>query len=193
MNRIKLNIGFGLVMATMVGFVPLPGLTVQLKAENFSELIKQNNSGLQTYQNTRNNLSIRYPENWRINEEEDGVMFISPKENDTDDFQENIGIAVQNLANNQANLDQIAVASLEQLKKVINDFSLVSSTETTLENIPAKQFVYTGKFGDFDVKWLQVIALEGDNFYIITYTAKASSYNNYLNLVEEMVNSFKKI
>lgn len=193
MNKIKLNIGFSLVIATIIGIVPLPGLTTQLKGEKYIQLIKQNSRDFQTYENLENKLSIRYPGSWTKNEGPNGVMFISPKESSADNFQENIGITVQTLVNNTANLDQIAEASVEQLKKVITDFNLVDSTQINLGNIPAKQVVYTGKFGDFNIKWLQVIALENDKFYIITYTAEASNYNNSLNVLEEMLESFKKI
>lgn len=192
MNKIKLNIGFGLVVATIIGIVPLPGLTAQLKSENFHQLTKQNNRDFLTYNNSENNLSIRYPDNWIKKEEENGVMFISPKENSEDIFQENIGVTVQTLANSTVTLEQITAASLEQLKNMITDFSLVSSTQINLANMPAKKLIYTGKFGNFNIKWLQVIALEKDKFYIITYTAEASTYNNALNLVEEMIDSFNK-
>lgn len=80
------------------------------------------------------------------------------------------------------------------------DYKLVSSSDTTLTDMPAKQFVVY----DYDKdkilgtestgKVMRILALDNKtgNAYSIKYYAQPSLFNKYLPVAQKMISSFKK-
>lgn len=70
--------------------------------------------------------------------------------------------------------------SEESYESEFKNYTFVSSEATTVAELNAMTYVYSADFGGVTYKFNQTVMIERGRFYIITYTAKADSYDTYL-------------
>ncbi|MFH1538463.1 MAG: PsbP-related protein [bacterium] len=147
------------------------------------------------YDSSAYGIRIKYPSNWTKTEQVMGSVaaFLSPQETASDIFQENLNVIVQDLSTQPMTLEEFTELSVGQVKQFITDAKILDSNATTLDGNSAHEVVYTGKQGQYNLKFMQVWAIKDNTAYILTYTAEIKKYNNYLNLAQEMMNSFEII
>jgi len=119
------------------------------------------------------------------------VVFFAPTEGPSDIFQDNVNIIVQDLSAQPMTLDEYTELSLGQIEQFITDPSILDSSAVTLADIPGHRVVYTGKQGQYDLKWMQVWTVQNNKAYVISYTAETSKYSTFLETVQEMIDSFE--
>jgi len=119
------------------------------------------------------------------------VAFIAPREGASDVFQENVNILVQDLSAQPMTLDEYTQLSVSQIGQVITDSNILDSSAVTLAGIPGHRVVYTGKQGQYDLKWMQVWTMQNNKAYVISYTAETGKYSTFLGTVQEMIDSFE--
>ncbi|MBE9209604.1 serine/threonine protein kinase [Nostoc sp. LEGE 06077] len=174
----RLFMGLGItVTAVAVGLIILSQLTIN--KTNFLNYAAQG-------------IKINYPDNWAVQATpnavtQDIVTFLSPKQNDADQFQELLTIRVEPLS---STLDESKDLFIREIQNTVDDVQIESSSETTLANKRANQLVFSGKSDGGRLKSLQVWTLQNDNAYIITYTANVEDYHKFLPVVEKMIQSF---
>lgn len=183
-NRRKLGI---LLLLGMLGLYLTGGC---LQQENSSYKPKN----FLTYENSFYGVRIKYPQEWTKTEGAMGtvVMFLSPKQNDTDPFQENLNIIVQPLPASTT-LNVVTEETINQVKQLIQNATIIETTDTTLAGVPAYKLVYSGKMRDYTLKWMQIWAVKNNIMYSITYTAEIDSYSYYLDVIQKMIDSFEII
>ncbi|MGJ5672910.1 MAG: protein kinase domain-containing protein [Nostochopsis sp.] len=147
------------------------------------------------YENTEYQITIKYPESWQLQIKDIGVAgvtelatIISPKQNDTDKFQEKINIDIEEFSGTLADSQKLFI---DEIKNTLPDAQIINMSSTTLAFKPANQIIYTGKDGDIVLKNLQVWTLKGNKAYVITYTAAIDDYEQFINTANEMIDSFK--
>ena len=69
---------------------------------------------------------------------------------------------------------------------IFKNYTFISESPTTIAGLDAKEYVYSAEFSDATYKFCQTIFIERSMFYILTYTAKADSYDNYLEDLKTM-------
>jgi len=150
-------------------------------------------AGLLTYDSPDYGIRIKYPADWAKQEQVMGavVAFFAPTEGPSDIFQDNVNIIVQDLSAQPMTLDEYTELSLGQIEQFITDPSILDSSAVTLADIPGHKIVYTGKQGQYDLKWMQVWTVKNDKAYVISYTAEVSRYSALLETVQEMIDSFE--
>ena len=152
---------------------------------------------LLTYANSAHGVSVKYPQLWTKTETLDPITgslatFMAPVQvNNSDVFQENLRIIVQNLAGKNVTLAEYTQTSIEEIKLFSPDAEIVEQRNTQLANEPAHQVVYTGKEEGYTLKHLQIWTIKDNKVYIITYTAELNKYSDYLKTVQKMINSFE--
>jgi len=166
--------------ATTIPYVPQETTTVR-------HIIEQ--PKLESYQDPANTLRIKHPTSWTTQENVMGstAVFLSPKENAQDFFQENINIISFDLS---MTLDQSSAYAESQIKQAITDANILESSQTTLAGNPAHKLVFTGRQGQNNLKWMQVWTMKNDKVYLLTYTAEEGSYDAYLPTAQEIMASF---
>lgn len=82
-------------------------------------------------------------------------------------------------------------ANVDNLRNSLVDFELVESTSTTIAYNPAHKIVYTDTVGQNEHKTMQVLSIEEDKVYLITYTAEAARYDRYLPTIQKMIDLFR--
>jgi eukaryotic-like serine/threonine-protein kinase len=142
-------------------------------------------------------LKIKYAKNWRKDDvlnviTGEHIIFISPKRNLVDRYQENISIRMEKLTNPRITLSNYTQAAIAEIKKYYSDAKIVESSSINLADRSAKLVVYTGKDErSLPMKNLEVWTIDRGNAYIITYKAAPDRYYQYLETAMTMINSFE--
>lgn len=148
---------------------------------------------LSLYENSSQGFKINYPEMWLPRNRDDffatGVIFVSPLENDTDNFKEKVSVLVENLSS-EISLAQYTDESIAEIKK-LSDPSVGDALESTLGDNEARQVIYRGEENGKSVQRMQTWSVKDNQAYVITYTAQPDNYDNYLPTVEKMLTSFE--
>ncbi len=142
-------------------------------------------STMNTYNSTQG-FTMKYPSDWTKDESNAtlAVIFVLPTNNNT----ENLNVQVANLSEGET----FATVS-EGLKENVqgyDNFTLLTSNNTTLAGQQAGKIVFTANVnGDF-VKVQQVWTVKDGKAYVITYKAAPNNYDTYANTAQQMIDSF---
>jgi len=157
-----------------------------------------NETALEVYSEPEQQLKIKYPEDWnpeKINrknsilKETEVARFVGPASGDK--LAPEVTITIQEFSEPMS-LEEYKNVALREIQEFSN-YQVVSQGATELGNQPdAYKIVYEGENEGQNLQMMQVFALKGDrSAYIITYTAEASEYEDYLTEVEAMIDSFE--
>ncbi|HIK06650.1 MAG TPA: serine/threonine protein kinase [Trichormus sp. M33_DOE_039] len=179
LNRTIL-IGLGIIVAIM------PVIILLLQA-----IIPKDN--LLSYTNDSAGIKIKYPPNWERQDiqnilTQELVTFLSPKQNDANNFQDKLTINVGKFA---GTLDESKNLFIQEIKNTLPEANIVSTSTATLANKRAYQLIFTGKNENTRLKNLQIWTLKDEQTYVITYTATIDDYDKFLPLAEKMIQSFE--
>ena len=61
-----------------------------------------------------------------------------------------------------------------------SSFTLISESETFMDENPAKKYEYSGKVAGIDLQYMQIIAKKDNVFYIFTYTSTPELYKFHI-------------
>lgn len=153
--------------------------------------------GFLTYTDATYKISLIYPKDWekKVGKMGTVVAFLSPPENASDEFRENVNIVIEDISSQPMTLDEYTNLSLNQLDQFVQNPNILESSEDTLSGIRAYRLVYTGEMESngnvYALKWLQVYTIKNNKVYMFTYTSAEDSYSDYLDSVEEMIDSFE--
>ena len=150
-------------------------------------------SGYITYENPNYKIKMTYPR--YLNKQEDisgeTVFFLSSQNSTTDAFPANLNILVQNISSSPMSLDEFTNQSIIQIRDMVPDYAISDSRKATLAKEDAYLLSYTGTQGLLKLKWMSVYTIKNDTLYLITYTAGADKFLNYLPTVNKMLDSFE--
>ena len=148
---------------------------------------------LSPYQNSNQNFNIDYPDTWSSQNRDDffatGVVFVSPLEDDSDQFKERVSVLIEDLAKDTS-LAQYTEESLAEIKR-LSDPNIKEAQTINLGADEGRQIVYTSQENELPVQRMQTWSVKNNQAYVITYTAKPETYDKYLLTVEKMIESFQ--
>lgn len=158
---------------------------------------KNRYQGFLPYTNNNYNIEIKYPENWTVQEIEDPitgeiVVFSSPKESESDIFQEKVFITIEKLPEDITNLDEYANRIVSgAIANKDTTISVYNQKESRLARQLARTVVYSRSLGDLNLRQKEIFTFQNDQAYIITYSAERAKYSKFLNEVKKMIDSFR--
>jgi hypothetical protein len=146
-----------------------------------------------TYENNEFKFKIGYPDNWersvKLNNE---ITFVSPKDKDSVSSPGGLVIKVVSLQSKNVSLGPVSNALISQLKKEHKDFKLESSQDSVIGGKKAKKIIFTATDNRLqERKALQIITINNNNIFIITYKASINKYSTYEGTINDMISSFK--
>ena len=146
-----------------------------------------------TYENNEFKFKISYPDNWersvKINNE---ITFVSPKDKDSVSSPGGLIIKLVPLQSKNVSLGPVSNALISQLKKEHKDFKLESSQNSAIGGKNAKKIIFTATDNRLqERKALQIITINNNNIFIITYKASLDKYATYESTINDMISSFK--
>jgi hypothetical protein len=145
------------------------------------------------YENSGMGVSIEYPSAWNF-EESSGpaptTAFYAPFEDDSDEFSENLTITVEPLG--VKILPQFyADLTIENMKLIIPDLVLISSNPTQVSGKHFQKVIFEiPNLSGLEIKGMMMITVDDAVGYSVSYLAEKSSYDSYLPLVEQSIDSF---
>lgn len=182
-------------------FVLLLLLTSSPESATASTQVNSNVSAIPSgplYENSTHGIVFQYPLGWNKVEILAGrttlVEFTYPSSNVTEraDLPAQLVISIEKGLGNVTMLQDYAEAGDKILSTLLGNFT-VKSQPSFISGEPAISRIITTKnpVSGTDILIAQVFALKNDSAYVITYTAPASIYFNYLPIIEQVVNSFQ--
>ena len=136
---------------------------------------------------------MKYPKTWQFRENVDGaaVVFISPKETPLDVYSENLNIVVQDLHGRMMPLAQYSQQAIYQLiNSFRNDVQVLGSNDMSLSGLPAHKFEYQIK-GKLKLRIMHIWMIKDRKAYQLTFGCDVDRCNEYMPLVNEMIESFE--
>jgi hypothetical protein len=156
-----------------------------------------------TYEDSEYGTQIGYPREWEIDEEgaddpSDGAGdlagFYSPLENRLDDYRERLWLSVDTLQDRNMTVEEYRTEVINNKNSTLRDFNLLDSdTESiVLSGYPAYRVVSTQSVDeDRIVKQMETGTLVGDRVYYLIYYAEEDKYEDYLPIIQDMIDSFE--
>ena len=143
------------------------------------------------YKNSQYKFRIKYPKTWQVVENTDGaaVVFVSPKENSLDVYQENFGIAVQPTRVSGHMLEYTRDA-LHQIVNISPDIQIVRNEPEILSENAARRLEYIQQLNNH-LKITRVWTMIGDNTYDLIFACDIDRCGDYLGIVNTLFSSFK--
>jgi serine/threonine protein kinase len=160
--------------------------------QNFS---KTGVDKLLTYQSFTHQFKIKYPEKWEKQESQntlisDVVVFLAPKKNSADSFQEQITVSIEDLPKPMS-LDEYNQSSINSIKTNFNDVKILEENAKSFANNRGHTVIFDAQDGQKTTKIMQTWTLMNNKAYVLTYTAEKSEYSEYINTAEAMMNSLE--
>jgi hypothetical protein len=153
--------------------------------------------GFSTYNNfTDYGIKIDYPENWSSDEAEmfglNAVFFFPPQNQSMGQFRDNVSLAYQSLPM-AITLDQFAEIFTSEFEQQSPNFGIISTNDTTLGTVPAKEVTYSLRQAQTDLKVRQVYAVKGARAYVITCAADSERFDGLEGMFQKMLKSVELV
>ena len=145
--------------------------------------LAQTDERFSLYENPSLGIKIQYPYNWEWKHDHNEVHFSLPQ--DDAGFQ----LVVSAYPTLNTSLDQLIMTMPERF---MSNFGFIESPKkTTLGLYPARMMVYNFTNDEIDVKAMRVLIQGEHSIYSIDYVAEPAKYNDYLPIIQKMINSFE--
>lgn len=146
-----------------------------------------------TYTNTEHSFEMKYPSSYELKENQHWAVlsFLAKREGETDMFQENLNLIVQDLTESPMTLDEYSKLSLEQVETLLENWKIAKKESVKLDWMEAYMVIYTWKYNWYDLKWKQIWTIIDSKAYIISYTGEEKSFDDYIVSMDKIIESFK--
>ena len=148
-----------------------------------------------TYESPTHQFKIKYPEKWEKQESQntlisDVVIFLAPKKNSDDSFQEQITVSIEDLPKPMS-LKEYNQLSINSIKTNFNNVKIIEEHEKSFAKKLGHTVIFDAQDGGKNIKTMQTWTLMNNKAYALTYTAEKSEYSEYINTAEAMMNSLE--
>ncbi len=172
---LKITLGLG---ATIVGIAAIFLVSENIFTEKYV-----------SYENSNYGIKVERPQNWSIQEEDDfvnpGIIFLSPEENNADNFQEKVKFSVEKLST-PLSLNEYTE---QAVREIASSNSIIEQPKNiTLANREGRKVIYQGKNGR---KRLEVWMIKNQKAYIVTYTAEADKFKKFFKQADNIIQSLE--
>ncbi|MEM6686685.1 MAG: hypothetical protein AAF617_12960 [Bacteroidota bacterium] len=137
--------------------------------------------------------SIKCPSDWTTDTSKSmGVDVFMYKEADAvDGFAENINVLVQDLSGYDMDLDSYTELSEGQIKDMIIDGKILSSSRVTNGAFPYHKIIYVGQQNELSLQFLQRYYIKDKKAYVLTLTCEKKEFKKYLTVGNTIFKSFR--
>ena len=168
----------------------LPILTALLFVLNSTNAVAQVSDDWQEYQH--NNVFLMAPADWTM--DTSGMMgstfiFMSPLENETDSFRENLNLVVQDVSQYNLTLEDYVKLTESQLKNMITDLDMKKSGIAEANGLKYGYVEYTSTQGVYNLDMIQHFYIIDGIAYIVTATTQVGSIEIHRKNLRKMLSS----
>lgn len=136
---------------------------------------------------------IEYPKSWTL--DTSGRMgaelfILSPMENESDKFRENLNIIIQDLSGQNINLEKYKEITDRQFEQLGESGRVYGSGIGTCNGFPCFQTSYMLIQNGFKLRASSICEIKNDKAYLVTFTTDFNKYDQYKKSGEDMLSSF---
>lgn len=148
-----------------------------------------NTSFAQTKKLSKPTYSIKYPDDWRLEESSNTSFTLgSPSDGDGDAFVENINFVSYPVTGYLPK--DYAQYSKTTLPQKIKNFKVVEEKEVKQGGKAGYYMIFKGKQNNQALKWKQYYFFKNGMAYVVTFTAQETMFNEYLKKLSTCLASF---
>ncbi|MGK7893960.1 MAG: hypothetical protein AB4372_10140 [Xenococcus sp. (in: cyanobacteria)] len=142
-----------------------------------------------SYENFTYGIVVERPKHWSIQEENSflnpEIIFLSPKENNTDTFREQVKLYIEKLAIPLSLNEYTELA----VQKIVSSNSIIEPPKNiSFANQEGRKVIYQDPD---EMKRLEVWTIKNQKAYIITYTAEADKFQKFAEQAETIIQSLE--
>lgn len=137
--------------------------------------------------------SFQHPQNWELDTSgkmNTTVFAFSPKDDEADNFRENVSVIIQDLAGSGIDLEKYASISEEQMKTMVTDCTIHRSEVKTTPNGECYQIQYDMTQGTYRIQITSYCFIQEEKAYLITFATETKKAGQYKSIGEQILNSF---
>lgn len=138
--------------------------------------------------------SIRYPKDWKRESGQDfgtEFMLMSARTSPQDEFKENINLVVQDLSNTNLDLEKYTAISEEQIMEGMENAKIIRSERSNKHGETAQRIIYSGIYEKRALKFEQYYWIKNSKAFVLTLTCEAEQFDDYKEVGEEILGSFR--
>ena len=142
----------------------------------------------------KTDFSIQYPDSLTVDTSGQmgmSFMLFTNQASGTDLFMENMNLVIEDLQGYEITLDDYVEVSKTQLKQYITALKPVSSKRITVDGREYHKLIFTGKQGQFNLKWQQRYYIENGKAFVLTTTSEKDQYDTYSSVLGKVMSTFK--
>lgn len=149
-----------------------------------------------TFRDAHHGFLINLPDTWQLQEgaTEQGFDFVvvamSPAENESDTFIENMNVLVEEMKKDVSQDDYFAW-NLSGLIQQLPGFSLQEKSNVVVDGIKMSRVKYAWGAEKEKTVTYQYIFVHGKKGYVITFTAQPNTFDEYRETFDKIAESFK--
>lgn len=142
------------------------------------------------YENKTEKFSLEFPDGREFEENKYGfdTIIFTPK---NDDIKENIWVSTQELQK-FLSVDEYYQETVNKLNETQKGFEEIDSKNIIIDDLNWKYITYKYQEGENELKIKQVFLISSENkVYTINYTATKDTFDDYIQNVDQIINSFQ--
>lgn len=144
------------------------------------------------YRNENYGISLQYPQDWTIEELEDPItgeiaVIVSPLENASDSFQEKIYLSINDYA---ADREEYSQYLLDKIRDTANIIDVTYKQSTAIGDSYTNSIIYQRKQDNIELQQKETFTFKDGKVYSIIYVAEKDKYQNFIERVNEVIESF---
>ena len=151
--------------------------------------------GFVEYQNEQYDISLKYPEDWSLEELDDPItgdiaVLSAPAEDGFDLFQEKIYLSIDELPEEVNSLDLYSQTMFKKIQSQLSPDTVIYQGEIDiLDGRKARSLVYLRQEGTRSLQQMEIFTVTGNRAYVFTYIAEDIKYQEFLEITKKILGS----
>lgn len=137
--------------------------------------------------------SLSYPPEWLLDQSgqlETELFLLSPLDNASDDFQENINLVTQNVDEFGVDLSGYVELCFSQLRQLVTNFKVIDMDMIRDEGDEYYKLSFHADQGDFHLVLEQRYYVKNSEAYVLTLTCEEEEFEHYQVVGHQILDSF---
>ncbi|MFA5059476.1 MAG: PsbP-related protein [Candidatus Omnitrophota bacterium] len=167
----------------------LSGAMILGGCSKFSSLFPEK---MRRYYNADQKFSIQLPDSWEKQDGAEGIVFVgvSPVEDSSDVFQENINVVSQMLPQ-KIELEKLFTDNIEQLRSIAKNFFEEERGQTSIAGSDARWIIFSSGEGQIQVRILMYMFLQENRAFAINCVAISDKFPKYKYTFQRIAKSLR--
>lgn len=146
--------------------------------------------GMVALENDVTDFTLYYPEEWSV-DRNDGMVSVYVSDKDRSNVSVTTFAASAEVTSVDAYLNMGDTTYFDHMKETFPDLEMLADgEETTLDGVPARQYVFTATVAGDAYKFKQVITYYYGYIYMLTYTSTTDGFDSHVDEVNSIISEF---